>query len=163
MDTDTDTTLWYRFQIDPYCWYTHNLIALREAVLSWKAEICDQENHPPATPTACMLMCSGYNNIDLHGAFQGSVLLWNVLILLEYIGLLWFVKPYFWMLVSIRISFWVCHFDISYQLSVVSVSGSYEWDQNITYGTTMLSCGNLLHTLIWLQWSPFFLKLFKET
>ena len=45
-------------------------------------------------------MRSNQNNGDLHQACQGSIPLRNVLILLEYTGLLWLVEPYFWMLVS---------------------------------------------------------------
>ena len=47
------------------------------------------------------------NNCILHGACQGCVTLQNVLNLLGY--------TYFWMLVSIRILFWVRHFNILYQ------------------------------------------------
>ena len=95
INTDTDTTLWYRYQIDLYGRYKHNFIALREAVLSWKAETCDQEHLPPPTTTAyAVMMHSGYNNGDLHGACLGRVPLRNVLILLEYTGLLWLVEPF---------------------------------------------------------------------
>ena len=51
---------------------------------------------------------------------EGNVPLRIVLILLEYTGLLWLVEPYiyFLMLVSIRISFWLCRFNTLHQSSV---------------------------------------------
>ena len=119
IDTDTDITFWYRYQIDPYRRITHNLIALREAILSWKAETYNQEHRPPLTTTACeVMMPSGYNNGDLHVACQRSVPSRNVPILsclLEYTGLLGLVETHFRILLSIWISFWVRHFDTLYQ------------------------------------------------
>ena len=52
INIDTDTTFCYRYQIDLYRQYTHNVIALKEGVFGWKAETFHQEHRPPHTANA---------------------------------------------------------------------------------------------------------------
>ena len=94
-----------------------NLIAPREAVLSWKAETCDPKHHLSCTITACaVMMHSGYNNGDLLAprSLSGQCSLAKCL---HFVGtycsftvkMICIVQ----MLVLIRISFWVHQFNTS--------------------------------------------------
>ena len=91
IDTDIGTAFWYRYQFDPYhdpqCNNIDNNIAQRKNILDWKGETCDQEHCTQPTTTACaVIMRSGYNSGDLHGAawavFTCKIVsfYWNILV-----------------------------------------------------------------------------------
>ena len=92
INTDTDTTFWHRYKIEPYCWYTHEIIVPMEAALSWKAKTCNEEHGPSPATTACVVMVCIVTTMATSTELvrlecsECSVPLQNVIILLEYTG-----------------------------------------------------------------------------